>query len=437
MAPTPEKHRLNRSEKKLFIWSGLVIALFLALGFGWRAFNADPVVQIPTPTMPNPNAFDFYVKAGQAKVAAPNPAVDPVHDFRTPPASPQELKRRYPTAAKEAWLRKNAKALQLLRQGFRYEYRQPPTRSFTSMLFHRYAPFRELARLLSVECHARAERGDWAGASQSALDILHLGSDVPRGGPLIAALVGSAIQAIGRRELQKIIPHLDAAAARAGATRLEKLIEQHVTATETLQEEKWLGQAGLLETMRENQWRRGVATDFSLRDKVQTWVVSKRTVLNNFNSMMDALIANARRPYTQQQPLPMPGDPLTQMMTSVLPNSRFHAAHSEAGNALLLVALALQAFRLEHGTYPAQLAELVPTYLKRVPIDPFGSGESLSYRRVGQNYVLWSIGPDGVNNSGRPIDNNRPTNVAPNRWESSQRLVQPGSRGDFVAGINR
>jgi hypothetical protein len=148
--------KLKKSEKSLLVGTTGLAVLFAAGAVWWQTINVPPVVNIPTPAMPSPNAFDFYMKAGQAQVAA-NPPVDPIHDSRPlpfPRPSPQQMARRYPTAAKEAWLRRNAPALQILRQGFAYKYHEPPIRTyFFSSLYH--GKFRELARLLVVESHAR------------------------------------------------------------------------------------------------------------------------------------------------------------------------------------------------------------------------------------------------------------------------------------------
>jgi hypothetical protein len=64
------------------------------------------------------------------------------------------------------------------------------------------------------------------------------------------------------------------------------------------------------------------------------------------------------------------------------------------------VLFALAAYRADHGSYPAELAALVPEYLPDVPEDLF-SGEPLRYRREEAGYLLYSVGPDGKDDGGR------------------------------------
>ena len=59
------------------------------------------------------------------------------------------------------------------------------------------------------------------------------------------------------------------------------------------------------------------------------------------------------------------------------------------------IALALCAYKRDHGQYPETLASLVPDYLSEVPIDAF-SGAEMHYVRKDPAYVLYSAGPDGV-----------------------------------------
>ncbi len=72
--------------------------------------------------------------------------------------------------------------------------------------------------------------------------------------------------------------------------------------------------------------------------------------------------------------------------------------------AAVSVGLALQLYFREHGRFPAALSELVQAgYLKSIPLDPFGKGEPIHYRLIGKSTdraVVWSVGPDGVNQAG-------------------------------------
>jgi hypothetical protein len=65
---------------------------------------------------------------------------------------------------------------------------------------------------------------------------------------------------------------------------------------------------------------------------------------------------------------------------------------------LVLVELAIDAFEREHGRPPKDLAELVPKYLAAIPDDPYGSGP-LRYRTNGDQYVVYSVGEDGDDDS--------------------------------------
>jgi hypothetical protein len=73
---------------------------------------------------------------------------------------------------------------------------------------------------------------------------------------------------------------------------------------------------------------------------------------------------------------------------------------ADSRQEMTLVALALAAYRAEHGGHPEDLAKLVPKYLKAIPEDPFAE-KPLRYRREGSGYVLYSVGPNGQDDDGR------------------------------------
>src|SRR5205823_1706695 len=58
-----------------------------------------------------------------------------------------------------------------------------------------------------------------------------------------------------------------------------------------------------------------------------------------------------------------------------------------------VVALAAERFRLAKGRWPKDLAELIPGYLKQVPLDPY-DGKPLRFRSVADGLAIYSIGPD-------------------------------------------
>ena len=63
-------------------------------------------------------------------------------------------------------------------------------------------------------------------------------------------------------------------------------------------------------------------------------------------------------------------------------------------------ALAVERFRLAHGTLPERLDALVPQFVSAVPADPF-DGQPLRYHRFERGYVIYSVGEDGEDNGGR------------------------------------
>jgi hypothetical protein len=107
------------------------------------------------------------------------------------------------------------------------------------------------------------------------------------------------------------------------------------------------------------------------------------------------LIAGADANWPQRAiALPSDLDPRVVKLMNILQKSRFFHARNQAQARLTLARLAIHAFRKDTGVYPQSLQELAPKYLPQVPRDPFGSGETLRYKRDDKRYKLWSIGPD-------------------------------------------
>jgi len=74
-------------------------------------------------------------------------------------------------------------------------------------------------------------------------------------------------------------------------------------------------------------------------------------------------------------------------------------ARTVAGNRVAVVAIAVERYRLAHGTLPSSLDALRPEFLNELPVDPFTAGP-LHYRVSPDGYRIYSAGPDRQDDGG-------------------------------------
>lgn len=65
------------------------------------------------------------------------------------------------------------------------------------------------------------------------------------------------------------------------------------------------------------------------------------------------------------------------------------------------VLLAVERYRLVHGSLPEAIDSLVPEHFASVPEDPL-DGMPLRYKRLDRGYVIYSVGEDRRDNGGKP-----------------------------------
>lgn len=75
------------------------------------------------------------------------------------------------------------------------------------------------------------------------------------------------------------------------------------------------------------------------------------------------------------------------------------ATESKANYRLASLALAIAAYQAKKGRYPAQLDNLVPDYITKIPTDPF-DGKPLKVTAIEGGLVLYSVGVNGVDDGG-------------------------------------
>ena len=442
---------------------GIGLVLVIGLGTWFHALDTNPNITVPILVMPTNNAYNYYKAAAYAMVdtgkidwAIQNRRKAIYENLRGGRVSATTDDRPYSLKEKKVLVAENAAALQLLHTGYRYPFQHPALRSF-SATFPEYQKERALARLLALQAQTDAQKGDWKGALNADLDAVQLGETMPRGGALIGMLVGEACQSIGRRGAWETVGHLNAPQARAEARRLEAIRTYHVPAADVLQEEEWSAQASLLELMQRKDWpgsllgMTGNAGDggngadsgltaanfdrWALGTRIR--LTGKRTIMENYTHYMDQNIAIARQPYAaHRMPPAVPSDPVDQILLPVFAGVRFDEVEAHTQNALLLITLALQAYREDHAAFPATLRVLTPQYLRAVPDDPFALSGPMHYKRLGSRYLLYSVGPDGKDDGGKAIfDAALPAPTSPSDIDR-RRIVEQDSLGDIVAGVN-
>jgi hypothetical protein len=64
------------------------------------------------------------------------------------------------------------------------------------------------------------------------------------------------------------------------------------------------------------------------------------------------------------------------------------------------LAFALAAYRADRGDYPRQLSDLTPKYVQKLPKDIFAGEGDFHYARRGGGYLLYSVGPNGLDEGG-------------------------------------
>ncbi len=433
----------SRRQSRRRVWGAILVVLaalyFVATAVLPRThpFNRKVDIQVPAPPeLPKPNAYDFFAAARKALVddgktiGAALPSGPPTN-HNTPELT---------WAEKAELVRRNSKALKILRQGFGCRYLNPPSRTFAGMS-PKLSELRHLCRLLAVEGNVAAHRADYGRAMNSYIDACQAGSMIPHGAPLVDSLVGVAIEAIGRKSLYEVVDKVDAESARRGARRMEIVIGNHVPYSKTLTEEKYTFASGLAEFFNRAEPRDAMLPGATFRNPVGTLTKlridteNRRRMLRDYIKYTDQSIAVARKPYSKYAVWPgAPSDSAVAILIPAFEQGYFKIESKRAADGLLCIQLALRAYKLEHGKYPQTLQALLPGYVSALPADPFALSGTFQYHQKPGGYVLYSIGPDGKDDEGKPGDPSGPT---PSASVRANRIMDADSKGDIVAGANK
>ncbi len=394
-----------------------------------------------------------------------------------PKTKADNTNRFYSLAEKESLLRDYGNSLSLLRQSFAFPYQSPRDASsyLQTVLNQEYW---QLHNALKLEQEIATTHRDYSRAVNINLDIMEFGAELTQGSALQARLTSNYMESGGRLKLWKLLERLTSEQAIASVHRLERIIGKNASLVATLEAEKWETLAAQEEMFHNSYWRslitstpyrpEGVGSKSNPVNEMMKFFLihqfSKTEIMKERERIWDYNIALAKVPYSIQNSLSE--RPKATMLSELISysvsfdaltaqNIRFGEIEGiETQNALLLISLALHAYHLDHQAYPKELKELVPKYLSRVSKDPFSDGNPLRYEYWKRKPIsvdggghwflkLYSIGPDGIDNAGKPISRKfEGPNAAwakshPDEVSQNQHAVMSFSKGDIVAGLNR
>src|SRR5439155_14535094 len=92
---------------------------------------------------------------------------------------------------------------------------------------------------------------------------------------------------------------------------------------------------------------------------------------------------------------------LSSLLLPAVQKTSIRDAEQRARLRTASTALAIELYRSRHnGRPPGGLKELVPSYFKDVPTDPF-DGQALRYKADEHGYIVYSVGADQSDDGGK------------------------------------
>ncbi|MHC4065818.1 MAG: hypothetical protein ACYSUI_15160 [Planctomycetota bacterium] len=307
-----------------------------------------------------------------------------------------------------------------------------------SFLLPPLSRYRALGKLLVVTARDRAQSGDDVEAVATVRDVLALGNAVDHHPTLIAHLVGVSINALATSCVETITPDLGARGSEGGLqTGLDPKVRIQIQGLIADLLDEQATRQGFIQAM---YGERMVALD-----NVQLWASGKRS----FASLMaisagagptplwdsasgfllkpllemdgvewmryaTAWVETARQPTWPASLSKRPPDPLSEAgtleklrrpLSAILAPSLDRAGllhyRALAERRMAAIALMIRLYEMDYGRRPKQLTDLVPEHVGAVPLDPFSAdGGVIGYRPYADAPVLYSVGPNGVDDDG-------------------------------------
>jgi len=221
----------------------------------------------------------------------------------------------------------NHAALDLIRVGLAKGWQMPVWKSDGTNWPHllELTQAKQIAQAFSAEIKLALLEGRTNAAGSIALDCIRFGNEWVRGGVLIDGLVGIAVKSIGLSDMKVAVDGMDLETTRKAISALSEIESR--------------GESGEVVLRRERQWaKRGQ--------------FGRMGPVDYFRYLVEPIWDRKSQAKTRQ---------------------KFAQVQSDIRQMQLR--LAAHAYELEQGKKPTTVSELIPRYLRSIPVDPATGAE--------------------------------------------------------------
>lgn len=315
----------------------------------------------------------------------------------------------------EAFLAKYAESMRLLHEaadrGGAARYDLKFERGFGMLLEH-VQKLRGGARMLSLEAHVRAHRGDAHGAADSIHAMNVLGNSLEQEPVMVSQLVRIAVGGMSVDLCRHLLPHVE-----FSDEDLQRLAEdfRSVRYKEGFRRSLVGERAVGIQTIRNPAGDDAVGGGLPA-GAGPTLGLNRNDDLCQYLALLERMIAAAGKPMPQarnefdkvdtelgtlrKSKLGKVRYTLTALLLPAMSAALDAAARGNAMNEAAMTAIAIERYRRDRGQIPKDLEQLVPDFLKQLPTDPF-DGKPLRYVVKDGEYLLYSVGKNGVDDGGQ------------------------------------
>jgi hypothetical protein len=284
---------------------------------------------------------------------------------------------------------------------------------------------REVAQLLTLDAALRAHDSDVDGALESARAAVNAGRSLGDEPTEISQLVRRACSSLAVRSAERALGQGEPSGP--ALEQLQHLMEDEATQPSLLiaMRSARIGMDGALKAFKAGKFNYqsyGIRLPVLLPAPAMSIVdaTKARGAHAPYLRYTTELVEIAKLPLPEQKErlkrLHKPDAVLPAILTAFMEGGDdkkilqiFHRHQALLDS--IVAALAVERYRRDKGHWPETLADLVPDYLPKVPLDLY-DGAPLRYRQLDDGVVVYSVGPDGQDDGGKIVRRGNPTSDA-------------------------